>query len=165
MERYITQKGNITFMAIKTPLKNKTEPSKKPQYTISVELDIKDPALQLLKKLNPKKVNTKNNLEAQLAGTRSRDKFAVSFSSEFAPKTVVDDKGTDIEAPYFDSRVDTGEAEVEFSVNQVGDKAFINLQGVRLSNLVITPKEQTKQTSLLKSQQSIEKEILDVLGK
>ena len=164
----MTEKGKIHFLALKKPVRNPKNPEKAPQYSVAVELDINSEAVQLINKLSPKKVDTENNLKAIVAGTRDRNKRVINFSSQFSPKAefITDATGKPIEAPYFDSRVDTGNVEVLFNVNTVGDKHFINLQGVRLSDLVLTDKTKVdKGLELLKSTATYEAELKDLLGK
>jgi hypothetical protein len=141
--QFTTGLGKIKFAALARPQKNRTDPTKL-EYTIKLDIDGNSPEGMSLKKhlaaINPKKIVTVN-----VTGDRIVEDghFLVSFSTNRAPLIVAENgdelKGADV--PFFDSRVDTGEASVVYMVGDYEGKKYIRLVAVKLRNIVIAPRE------------------------
>lgn len=140
-----TPKSKIHFMAIAKPLayKNKeTGVIGTPQYSIAVELDLDSDVVKMIK-ATKRDVLPKRVLLMHADGTLDKTKTIINFSSQFPLESngksdVRDANNSPITAPFFDGRVDTGEAVVVFEIK---DNKYVNLKGVQLFNLVITEKE------------------------
>jgi hypothetical protein len=140
---FSTGVGKIKFAALARPMKNKANPDKL-EYTIKLDIDATTPDGMALKKhlasINPKKIVTTN-----LTGDRivADGHFLVSFSTN-RPPMVLDADGTKLtgaDIPFFDGRVDTGEASAVYMVGDFEGKKYIRLVGVKIKEIVSAPRE------------------------
>lgn len=129
--------GAIRFLFAAKPLLNKQKG--KEEYVIKLEFDGSDAeALKLkdhLSSINSKKIVTNNVSKA--------GNFIVSFASAYAP-IVLSDEGTKLEGndiPFFDSRIDSGEASVVYTVVDYGNTQIVRLKGITLKNLQMAERE------------------------
>lgn len=129
--------GSIKFMFAAKPLMNKQKG--KEEYVIKLEFDGTDAEALKLKEhlsgINSKKIVTNNVSKA--------GNFIVSFSSAYAP-IVLSDEGVKLEGndiPFYDSRIDSGEASVVYTVVDYGNTQIVRLKGISLRNLELAERE------------------------
>lgn len=140
---HVTGAGNILFMAAAKPIVNKQ--SGKSEYSIKLELDATDPAVEHLSQVADYKVDTKTNRSLQGTG-----KVIINFSTTFEPQItdVENNVLTERDVPFFDSRVDTGKAAVAYKVVNYGDKSIVRLAGIKLLELNMAPRENSSKDTL-----------------
>ena len=145
-----TLAGEIQYMRVNSPFVN--DRTGKEEFSIRLALDENDPAIAHLREVSPKKIDTDTNRD-KMAGT---GKLSVHFSTGFAP-TVLDASGTELkdsDIPRFDGRTDTGTAGVSYSVITYDglSRPIVKLNGVKIKELNIVPKEEGSSTQDLADQ-------------
>ena len=138
--KHATAVGDIKFMVIAKPLTNKD--TGKAEYTVKLEFDGSQPEAMKLKEhlsqVSPKKIVTN--------GVSKPGNFIVSFASSYQPSVFNSDgqelKGDEI--PFFDGRVDQGQAAVIYNVIQYDKATIVRLAAVKIKDLQLTEKEETQ---------------------
>lgn len=151
--KHFTGEGEIQFMAAARPFTN--QKNGKQEYSIKIKLLADDSAVDHLRSIAEYKVDTKTN--RALAGT---GEVIINFTSTF-PVQVISPTGEKLTAkseegeiltdnvPFFDSRVDSGKAMVEYKVIDYGDVKVVRLAGIALTELNLTEKEIKSSTNEL----------------
>ena len=158
---YYSGFGKIVFMAVDKPQVDKKDPEKKPTYTVKVDIDGNTPeGLSLRKQLsavNPKKIvltkSVKNSDGVPEPQPLEPGHFQVSFYSQNQPLVMVDKqivKGAEV--PHFDSRTDTGEANVGYTISEYKGKNFVWLNSVGLRHLEQSERQGSTSTKDLEQQ-------------
>ena len=133
--------GNIKFLALRTPVK--TYDGTKDVYKIRLEIDGTTPEgmafREAISQVNAKKIVTDGCAEGH---------FAVNAQSQYEPK-VLNAAGEEVEAPYFNSKEDTGTAFFQALVDTRGKQGTLHLTGVVLQDLELTEKSETSTTAVL----------------
>lgn len=133
---YSTQVGSILFMAVAKPILNKK--NNKKEYSVKVQLNSNDPAVEHLRQIADYKVDTKTN-----RASTDKSKVIINFTSDYNP-VVVSPSGETLEGdsvPFFDGRTDTGTGTVSYKVIDYGTNKIVRLSGVTLSTLSLAPRE------------------------
>jgi|DEB0MinimDraft_10_1074344.scaffolds.fasta_scaffold01596_12 hypothetical protein len=139
--------GNIKFLAVAKPVKKFQ--SEDLIYTIKLEFDGTSPEglafLNSIKAINSKKVVTDN--------VSKEGNYIIAFNSKYAPK-VMDEAGNLLEGqdiPFFNSKIDSGNARVEIQESKGSGMATAYLKKVQLLDLELAPRDESESLGALEA--------------
>lgn len=134
----VTPVGDIVFMAAARPMQNDKG---KDEYSLKLRFDSTSEDAQafadMLRKYDSRKVDTAHN--------KATGELVVNFKTGFQPG-VVDGEGNDMEAPFFDGRNDSGQAQAQIIIKKLDTPIqstthVVYLTGIALSNLELAERE------------------------